>query len=73
VVEGSRAAECQRKPGEQDDIAGRNILMCIAALGLSAREHLQVRSPAGNYIVPGVKGNYSIPIQPIQTTSQAGL
>src|SRR6266545_2895916 len=41
----------------------RNILMCIAVLGLSAPAHaracpsLRVRNPAGNYIVPGVKGD----------------
>ena len=39
------------------------ILMCIAVLGLSAPARaqscpsLQVRNPAGNYIVPGVKGD----------------
>ena len=42
---------------------GRNTLMCIAALALSAPAGaqtcpaLQVRNPAGNYIVPGVKGD----------------
>jgi alpha-L-fucosidase 2 len=44
-------------------IVGRSILICIAVLGSGASAAaqtcppLQVRNPAGNYIVPGVKGD----------------